>query len=152
MTEIDKGFDSLYVRIWYHYSDVPKIQVVEIRKAIDEEWGCSYSLIEADSSITQTRSFKRSVTTKFPYCGWKKFTDSLFKFNVTTLRSWKEIPSYESMTDGDWVHVEVAVGEIYRLYSFNYLKANSKIQDAVNMREIIRLISNEMGVIPFSEI
>jgi hypothetical protein len=152
MTNIDKGFDSIYIRLWYHDADTASLQVIEFKKPLLEDWSCAYSVIEFDSSNVDVRSFKRVLLSKQPKSGWNIFVRKLFELNITNLRSEENIPNYESMTDGNSVHVEIANDTGYRVYALKYLRANPHIIDAMNMAAIIKLIAEEFNIRPYSEI
>ncbi len=150
LINLENGFDSICIRFWYIYNSGPFWQIVEVKKKrIDWEleqttikWKYNYS----DSTL----SFKTTKENKTPKSGWDYFIRNLLDNRVTTLPTRWRICNYEGAMDADFIIVEIATREYYRIYDYGALTLNKHIKEAVLMDNIMELLKNEIAVQKFA--
>ena len=143
---LEKGFDSLCIRIWYGYTFSDTEQVVEI-KCTKSLWTATLSNLfffyapNSDSII----SIKKSFISNTPKSGWKFFIDSLYALDILNLPNYEGIPNYNVPSDASAVNVQIATKNNYQLYQFASPIVNIKrIEDALKMEKIMDLIEEEL--------
>ena len=145
LKNIENGFDSICIRLWYMYAFGPW-QIVEIKKNSKEWTGEFILLTEALNKNDSSWAIQKSNSFKMPRSGWDEFMNELFSKGVTTLPTDFLITGYQFNTDGDVFAVEVATKNYYRIYNYGSLKFNLNLREARTMADIILLIEKEFGV------
>ena len=142
---IEKGFDSICIRLWYCYGFGPW-QIVEIKKD-NKEWLAEFILLtEVRNKVDSSTSIKKTSISATPKSGWDFFLKEFFSKNIITLPTSFSISGYELVTDGDFFITEIATKNHYRIYSYSALKFNLNIKQAREMADVILLIEKEFGV------
>jgi hypothetical protein len=145
LLELEKGYDSLAIRLWFHYSFDRRIQIVELKKK-NKQWNAEFILLtenydKNDSLISVSQEI---IYNKKPASGWDSFMRELLLLNITTLPCDADIPEYNSPMDGAGVCVEIATIEKYRFYDYSSPSYNvENIWQAKNMVLIMELIEGE---------
>lgn len=139
LADIDNGFDSLMLRIWY--PERVQQYMVEIANT-NGKWNAKlYVYEEENDGITnlQVRILK-------PKSGWAHFSQELFGLGITTLPDMENISNYPGIgADGNGYHVEVATLDKYRFYSHSDI-IDLDIEEAQKMVKIMNLLNNEFGI------
>lgn len=143
---LDRGFDSLAIRLWYVYFG-PKTQIVEIKRK-SESWEGQFLTIERqikNSGKDTTVTIEQEVNI-IPKSGWELFIKKVLDLGITTKLGSSEIPNYDAPTDGDGVVVEISTKLKYRIYSYWSPGFNSSIKEAKEIEDIMELIDKEFGI------
>lgn len=143
---LDNGFDSIAIRLWYIYFE-PRTQIVELRKD-KGKWVAQFFTIKrhiSDDTGDTLVDVIRDIIIPNPKSGWDTFTKKLFELNITTLPNSSDIFNYDPPMDGDFIVVEIATREKYRIYNYLSPGYNSKIKEAKNIEDIMKLIEDEFG-------
>lgn len=147
LTTLERGFDSLQIRLWYGYAFNDSSQLV-VLKNINGNWnGELYTLVyhfnEKGDSI---KAISKEVVNRKPKSGWETLTKKLFDFNILTLPDYHTIPEYDQVADGDAVIVEVSSKKRYKIYSYQEPHMfQDKHWQARNMEQILELIEDEFS-------
>lgn len=143
---ISEGFDSLQVRVWLPPSHSSTESVVIIKRSSGKWSGEVYDLLyRFDSTGTSILDFKKSIKPVVPKSGWQPFMDSLYVLKILTLPDKEKVPGYEAGYDGEFITVEIATKNLYRVYAY---QSPEKFQDSTwqarNMVLIIRMLHDEL--------
>lgn len=145
LVSLEKGYDSIQIRIWYGYARTDSSQLIILKKD-NQGWSSliynfiyyyNYTSKRIDSIATQRIS-------KTPLSGWSSFSRSLFRLSIATLPDISNIPNYPDYADGSGVIVEIATQKYYRIYNYEepHLLVNSFPQ-ASQIEKILKLIQRE---------
>ena len=146
--DLEAGFDSLQIRIWYDYALSSSKELLIIERT-NSMW--SAARYEMKITDTTAKVFDSIISTKIklitPKSGWENFTNKLFDLKIMTLPNMENIPGLEdNWTDGVTYSIEISTKKQYRFY--NYHLPNifaSKFWQAKNMTQILDLIGLELG-------
>lgn len=156
LPSLQKGFDSLQIRIWYG-CDMSGDRLVRLIHD-GKNWKAELSELikegggnEGEAKLTDI-SFSRTIQTRSPESGWIKFIDSLFKLKILTLPNEYDIPNFDLQlpTDGCGVGIEIATKNAYRCYAYR----NPDIYDywqTKNVVQILKLLSAEFNITQWPE-
>lgn len=149
LSTLEKGFDSLQIRLWYGYSSNDRSQLV-ILKNNNQEWSAELFTLEYqfDSNTDTITSISKSSIIREPASGWSNFSRRLFDLQIMTLPDEDKIRDYPDLMDGNGIIVELATRKLYRVYSYkepNYIYNRKKIKEAYNMESILNLIEQEFN-------
>ncbi len=144
LLSLDNGYDSIFIRLWYTYGSTK--QVVELRKTLGK-WNAEFhsmelGIVDSKISITNTASIHG-----YPKSNWNVFTDKLFSFDILNLPDDSELYNYNVDADGNFVVVEIASKNKYRIYSYSVPYVHLEFPEAVKMENIMKLIEEEFGVL-----
>jgi len=146
LRNLENGFDSICIRLWYIYGIGSSWQVVEIKKN-SKEWLSEFILLTADKNKKDSSTrIQKSILFEKPKSGWDVFTKELFNYNITTLPTDELIKGYKRNTDGHFVIVEIATEKYYRIFNYSDLNYNSNIKEARVISDIMKLVEREFGV------
>lgn len=157
ISSLEKGFDSLQIRIWYGgYACGDRLITLTL---IGHKWNAAVYTITSnlaellkgwtDDSLIERLNYSAEMEKHFPASGWRKLISELFQLNVLTLPDMRKIKGLvkEPVSDGDWVLVEIATRKCYRGYSYSnpdlYIE---KHPEAKKIVEICRLLEKELGL------
>jgi hypothetical protein len=146
---LQTGFDSLQIRIWYDYSLIKLRELLVISRTNSSWTASAYSLTVDWDAIKLTEKVKtKKVRILNPKNGWDNFRRRLFALQVTTLPNMHDIPGLQDgWTDGITYDVEVATKNQYRFYGYHLPdKFQDKYWQAKNMVRILNLIELEFGI------
>lgn len=146
LDSLEKGYDSLQIRIWGGHSQLLEFYLLIISKREKKWHGKLITLeytIDPKSGVYQFKN-KRSKTVS-PKSGWEVFVKRLFDFQVTSLPDMSEL-GYESGEDGSSYMVEVATNKSYRFYSYwSPAEYQNKYPAAKSMYSIAQFVESEFG-------
>lgn len=147
LLNLENGFDSLQIRLWYGYAFKDSSQLIIFRKNKDQWSGEFYNLLykmtERGDSI---KSIEKTVSKHDPKSGWNYLVSRLLALKIDSLPDKSRISDYPSITDGDGVVVEIATVDQYRIYFYNTPSlAQTTIWQARNMEQILELIENQFA-------
>ena len=132
LEDLQKGVDSLEIRIWFFYSKR------------DQTFGKVHIYKYEDNWIGNASYGSSTLVDISPKSGWKSFISKLLKKNIMTLQNQRDIKGFNLMIfDGDTFCVEIATKDAYRFYSYNSPDMTKKYKDARKMNRILRLIKKE---------
>lgn len=146
LDSLEKGFDSLQIRIWYSYAFLDSAQLVILTKAKNKEWRAElvtfiYNFNEADWSIL---SISKNAVFKIPIHGWDNFEKVIFNSDITKLPDSDKLNGYPDMVDGYSNIIEIATINAYRIYA--YQEPNT-VEDyfieAKKLERVLKLIETE---------
>lgn len=155
---LDKGFDSIQIRLWYGGSFTGERLIVlsnsnkswkaEVSK-LTTEYNPNFKGDEterANVDFLEGYLVTRKTEKKVPKSGWDKFIRKLFNLNILTLPDEGKVTGIHpgSVTDGWGVIVEIATKKIYRYYGYNnpdYFYR--KVEEARNINHILVLVDEE---------
>ena len=144
LQDIDNGFDSLMLRIWYP----ERVQQYMVQIAnTSGKWEAELYIYEESYSETEADRIRNVQIRKLqPKSGWAQFTDELFTLGITTLPDMESIPNYPGIgADGNGYHVEVATIDKYRFYSHSEI-IDLDIDEAQKMVKIMNLLNYEFEI------
>jgi len=158
LTPIDKGFDSIHIRIRYGGAMVGDRLVMFSHNG--KEWSAEISKIttkekkeyEDSENVDFQKKYylTRTIDYKTPKSGWNNFITKLFKLGILSLPNQEDIEGFEeqSANDGVGVSIEVATKNLYRLYGYkdpdSYLDKHWQMR---NISEILELIDAEFRLV-----
>jgi len=108
---IENGFDSLQIRIWYHYPKFRPPKNIFIIKNQNSKWTSLLYSYDTDSieTITPKSSISRTL-------------DKLFLYDILTLPNMHDIDGLEdNWVDGESYTIEISDKKHYRLYNYHVL-------------------------------
>ena len=126
-----------------------------ILKKVNSQWtGQLYSFIyNSNEKGDSVLSISKSMEVRNPRSGWDSFTKQLFNYNITNLPDETKIQNYFQIMDGDGVVVEISTKNKYRIYSYTKpILYRTKIKEAHDMEQILRLIESEFNFRPLRKI
>ncbi len=143
---IDSGFDSLQIRIWYPQMSTSKMILIS---RLPEKWEAYLYTFDEEHDVL--KGIDRIVNIKSkklkPETGWQKFTHELFGLGITTLPNSDNLPEYNGGgMDGESYSVEIAQIDKYRFYTYNEPIDHQNIEQAKQMIKIIMLINKEFNI------
>ena len=157
LTSLDKGFDSIQIRISYGGSFVGERLVILSNK--DNKWTAEVSKIitsvnrgfedSLNADFWDQYSLTRTIHYKMPKSGWSKFIKKLFNLNILTLPDEANIKDFSRMaaTDGSGILVEVATKNIYRAYTYGEMDSyNQNHSEMMNISQILKFVDEELGL------
>ncbi|HWB93112.1 MAG TPA: hypothetical protein VG605_14720 [Puia sp.] len=146
LRSLEKGFDSLQIRIWYGYARTDTGQLFIFSRK-DGKWSAElYNFVYLMSANKRIKGIAKKVSAGLPRQGWPRFSEKLFSFMVTTIPDQGEIDNYPDFTDGDAVIIEVATKDSYRIFSYKEPKlAQSQIKEAKNIEKVLTLIDDQFS-------
>jgi len=149
LLDLSKGYDSIFIRLYYSYSFSNTSQLVEIfYDKKNQKWQSliHYLLFEYSVNDTSLSNIKDSVVQSFPKSGWQAMMKRLNALDIINLKDSRNFKNYVLPMDGAGVTVQVATQNKYRMYSY-VMPVLSKdiIPDAKKMVDILDLIEKELG-------
>lgn len=148
LDSLEKGYDSLQIRIWGGHSQALQFFLVKISRTKKEWHGELITLnymIDPESPTFRYRDkLSRTVT---PRSGWEAFEKKLFDLQITSLPDMSQL-GYEGGEDGTSYMVELATSKYYRFYSYWSPEVyQNKYPAAKSMKSITQLLQAELGFI-----
>ena len=149
LENLENGYDSLQIRIWYDYSLVTYRSLLIIKQT-NSVWSAKAYRMSVDwnaSKLTEKVAEKQEKILE-PKHGWDNFIKQLFALQITTLPNMRDIPGLrDGWTDGVTYNVEVATKEQYRFYGYHLPeKFQDKYWQAKNMVDILKLVQEELEI------
>lgn len=150
LDSIESGFDSLQIRLWYHYSIDDNDFLIVIKKNQTTWKGVLYSLkIRANKDDKFSHLVHCDSSMIYPKSGWISFAKHLEELNVTGLPDKRSINGYKDIigAEGASYCVEVATKAGYRFYEYwapnLFRKEYSQVDQ---MARILERIDNEFKI------
>ena len=159
LPKIEKGVDSLEIRLWSKVEVTNGGNVLEIRK-INNKWTCSdYSYIETQHIKRHEISDDISFFTNFtidtfwvkkiePKTGWKDFFEKLQAKKAFELPDQRTIKGWDNnVSDGISYLFEFSTKNNYRYFSYNCPDIyEKKFIECKRMTQILEIFNSEFGV------
>lgn len=153
LDSLEKGFDSIQIRIWlgYAFSDSAQLVVIENKHS---QWSADLFTLMwwLDTSRENIDSVHSHVKRVRPVSGWSAFTKELFNLQVANLPDIDKLILNKPTLETDGVVVEVATKTTYRFY--HYLKPSllqNEFPEAEKMEQILKLLEKELNFKRYSE-
>ncbi|NNV54748.1 hypothetical protein [Limnovirga soli] len=146
---LEKGFDSLQIRIWLGYSFTSRQQLIILKnskgnwKSYYYEFNPYYFYREKEDSLLY---FEKSIIEKKPKVSWNDFMNRLYGNQILTLPQYKKIKNYEIPNDPNYISIEISTETYYRLYQYASPIFGSKVPEAKYVENIINIITNEFDI------
>ncbi len=132
LEDLQKGVDSLEIRIWFFYSKR------------DQTFGKLHIYRYKDKWIGKASYGLSTLVDISPKSGWTKFTSKLFKENILSLQNQYSIEGFNKMIrDGNTYCIEIAGRSTYRFYSYHSPELTKEYKDARHMNRTLKLIKKE---------
>jgi len=156
LKSLEKGFDSIQIRIFYGGSFVGHRLV--IFKCINDTWGGEISEITYDNNPAFDEESKdyykqflpnRTIEYKKPKSGWNKFVQKLFSYNLLTIPDELSIDGFtnDSSSDRNGILIEIATKNVYRAYTSQEMDIINKVFPEIqNVSRILKLIDDEFSL------
>lgn len=148
LDKLEKGFDSLQIRIWYDSALSNRDKLV-IFKLKDFKWkGFYYSLNVEWNAYKLTNKVKKSHKIEIhPKSGWKIFISKILENKIESLPNMKDINGLvDRWSDGKTYSIEIATKSKYRFYNYHLPEKFLEFEEAKNMVEILKVIESEFGI------
>jgi|SRR4029079_4795698 hypothetical protein len=145
---IEKGFDSIQIRMWFSYDYFEYLLILQNDK---KEWSANFCTFEPvySKKFDSIVSLKKACRYKTPKSGWIRLVDSLFSLQILTLPDYHKIPGYKEYMPNDvtGATVELATKKVYRYYDlFEPEFMRDKFRQAEKMSSILHLIDQEFDL------
>jgi hypothetical protein len=149
LENLQNGYDSLQIRIWYDASLTNSCALLVIKRT-NSVWSATWYAMSVDWNayeLTKNITGKQEKTLT-PIHGWDNFIKQLSALKIETLPNMRDIPGLKDhWEDGDACNVEIATKKKYRFYSYHLPeKFQDKYWQAKNMVDILNLVRKELGV------
>lgn len=159
LESLEKGFDSIQIRIQYGGPNIGNRLVVLLNK--DNHWIAEISKLiklpnpnfkgELGSNYWEAFIPTRETEVKTPKSGWNKFINELFNLRILSIEDESKIKGYKHgiLTDGCGVIIEIAKKNVYRWYEMaypDYFYYN--FWQAKNLSKILKLLDDEFQLKP----
>jgi len=149
LESLEKGFDSIQIRIWYGCPLGPG-ELLVVLKSNKEKWGAEVCKIVYPATYQRWGdSITRIIFKDSPKSGWIKFINRLFDLSVLSLPDEKQLKNlhYSVPMDGCGVDIEIATKNVYRKYGYgNPDIYDAEFLEAKNILSILKLINEEFGI------
>ena len=148
LDDLEKGFDSLQIRIWYNYSLLDYRELVIIKRK-DGKWTGNHYIMKvkwnpSDLTVKTNGVENREIT---PKSGWESFIPDLIDKNIITLPNMEDIEGLEdNWTDGVTYNIEIGTKKFYRFYGYHLPDKFKEYWQAKKMMEILDLIDREFSI------
>lgn len=146
---LEKGFDSLQIRIWLTQGLSVQQEVVIIKRK-NNKWKSTFIEFEPiyyDNYMYDSVLYmkKKEIEVK-PKMDWDLFILQLNNFDIMNLPDQGKIKNYQHPSDGGNLVVEIATSKRYRLYTYHQPGSNDSIREARLISSILDLMSKEFSV------
>ena len=153
LDDLENGYDSLQIRMWFTYPMSDSEQVLSIKRNNGHWYGnfclASYRLTQKGDSISRyTIHFFKPILRS----DWSEIVDSLVKFNIMTMRDEEEVIGLDTINSKSnrgcgSVIVEIASRYKYKLY-FYAAPVNFKEQfkEAADVCHSVEFLSSRLGI------
>lgn len=146
LTSLEKGFDSMQIRIWYGTALIDSSQLIELKKEGTKWTGLLYRIeYRYDKKTDSLIACPKRTDEIKPRTGWDDFIRKIFELKILSMRDAIENPHYENYNDGDGMTVEVATKRKYRFYNYHSFRQQKGIWQAVNIEKIMLLLEDEFS-------
>ena len=152
---LQKGFDSIQIRIWYGCALGGDRLVSLIHNG--KNWKAELSNLTRhgggeEGSAGYIDSLTRDIEYKNPKSGWIQLIDSLFDLKILTLPNDYDIPDFRLVQpmDGCGVGFEISTKNAYRFYTYANPQFDNYWQ-VKNVLQIIKLLSTEFNLSEWPE-
>lgn len=140
LNPVDKGFDSLQIRVWFNHSLAKRKHLVIIERQNCEWKGRLYKMnvgyVDTLNYNLVKRYTKKNVK---PVSGWQQFISELYRYKIQELSG-----TNGGGADGMNYCVEILTADTYTYYSFDDPEpANDYNDQSANMVNIIELLERE---------
>ena len=149
LENLEKGFDSIQIRIWYDYSLVTQRKILVLKK-IDSKYSAILYLFDVDWDYQNEKETitQKDIRVLNLNIDWGKFMKELSDLGIESLPNMDDIPGlFDGWTDGITYNIEIATMSKYRFYSYHVPEEfQDEFWQAKNIVKILSLIENEFGL------
>ena len=134
---IENGFDSLQIRVWYHYPKFRTPKNVFILKKQNNTWTTMLYSLDKDSLIIIN-----------PKSNLNMVIHSILKNKIMTLPNMDDIKGLEDgYVDGESYTIEISDKNHYRLYHYHVPEVfEVKFKDVKRLVNILKIIKAEFNI------
>lgn len=150
LDNLEKGYDSLQIRIWFNYDRKDTFQVLSIKRNNAKWYGsfcvASYQLNENQDSLA--RYFKITFEPE-RRDDWGVIVDSLVQYHIMTLPDQHKVIPIDAypFDGGNGVMVEVADAHQYRIYGYELSSLfKERFKEVAEVGKIVNFLSNRLGI------
>lgn len=141
---LQKGFDSLQIRIWIDCNAKGNLIVIERAEQIWRARFYFFSVYYDDEHPWDLVDSSIRIEEKNPVSGWWHFSKGLIDSGIVTIPDYFTYPNLVFPTDADGIIVEIATIKTYRIYEYIALDFNSRLADGPQkLSECLNLIERE---------
>ncbi|MEZ5148415.1 MAG: hypothetical protein R2759_15450 [Bacteroidales bacterium] len=148
LDNLEEGYDSLQIRIWYDYSltDFRELVIFKYQNDIWEGKHYKYR-VDWDFFNRKVTVLEKEFSEITPKSGWEIFTSYLFEKRIIELPDMREIEGLEDdIKDGVSYSVEIGTKNSYRFYNYHLPGFYTDFWQAKYMNEILKKIESEFGI------
>ena len=150
LDNLEKGYDSLQIRIWFGYGRKDSFQVLSIKRN-NKQWQGFFCLATFELNYIGDSIARYSRIIFQPKTGadWGIIVDSLVSLHIMTLPDECKVIDIDAFPfeGGNSVIIEVADVHQYRIYMYelpSYFKGKSK--EAADVDKMIHFLSERIGI------
>ncbi|HVT85326.1 MAG TPA: hypothetical protein VHD35_08975 [Chitinophagaceae bacterium] len=159
LESLEKGFDSIQIRIQYGGSMIGNRLVILVNK--NNKWNAHISKLGNRQNLDYTGEVvknnreefipTRETEIKTPKSGWNSFINELFNLKILSIEDQSRIEGYKYgvVNDGCFVIIEIATKNVYRWYEMDepdYFYYH--LWQAKNLSRILKLVDDEFQLEP----
>jgi hypothetical protein len=153
LDDLENGYDSLQIRMWFTYPLKDSEQVLTIKRNNDHWYGnfclASYGLTPMGDSISRyTIHFFKPILRR----DWSAIVDTLIKFNIMTLQDERQVINLDSInshpkTTSGSVIIEIADQHKYKLYFYPMpVDYKEQLKEAADVCHMVEFLSARLGI------
>jgi hypothetical protein len=153
LDDLENGYDSLQIRMWFTYPMSDSEQVLSIKRNNGHWYGnfclASYRLTLAGDSISRyTIHFFKPILRS----DWSEIVDTLVKFNIMAMRDEQEVIGLDTINSKSnrgcgSVIVEIASRYKYKLFFYSApVNFKEQFKEAADVCQIAEFLSNRLGI------
>jgi|SRR5579859_521080 len=145
LSTLEKGYDSLQIRVWYGSSFINSLQLLILTRSHDS-WSAEYDSIslhynkKGDSLLTATKH----TESKSPSSGWRYLTNTLSRLGIYTLPDASRLPHYPEANDGYGITIEYATKKKYRIYNYTTFEG-LQYTETKKISKILKLLETQFN-------
>jgi len=148
LESLEKGYNSLQIRIWLGYGTLIKQQLIIIKQE-ENNWSGNIIVMtmKEDSKNDQQLIAKKTIKKVTPRSGWENLIKKLTELNIFTLPNCDDIKGMN--TAGGDLNVykfEIATPKLYRFYY--YIQPDLYVDEFIEARkveEILKVLEIELN-------
>jgi hypothetical protein len=147
LDDLEKGFDSLQIRIWLACRSKASYQQVIVLKLAGANWHAELYQFLPNNGHDSLRVLSYNKKNVEPRSGWPCLSDSLMRLKILELPDMASVSEMKMTAldaSADFV-MEVATPTVYRLCTYNNLNyyVDKNVWPSSNMARFIRLLASE---------
>jgi len=148
LPRLSSGFDSIQIRIWRHSTMSANRKLIMFWNT-DNQWhsGIFNLRFVFTGNVREFSIKKMPIGLTTPKSGWPTFKNFLLTSDIAILPDISTLQGYVPSTDSDYIIVEIAKRDSYRIYSYTDINAYKERMDEVKkFSQILDNIKHEFEI------